>query len=97
MPAVGDVLDGAALLRWGQGCLHALERHRDEINALNVFPVADSDTGTNLFSTMRAAVRAAESSPPTGPAAATGQRPTRLWARPRQLWQVGAPNGIPAS
>ncbi|MET9488234.1 DAK2 domain-containing protein [Nocardia sp. NPDC006630] len=60
MPAVGDVLDGAALLRWGQGCLHALERHRDEINALNVFPVADSDTGTNLFSTMRAAVRAAE-------------------------------------
>ncbi|WP_405139232.1 DAK2 domain-containing protein [Nocardia sp. NBC_01388] len=61
MPAVGDVLDGAALLRWGQGCLHALERHRDEINALNVFPVADSDTGTNLFSTMRAAVRAAES------------------------------------
>ncbi|MRH91021.1 DAK2 domain-containing protein [Nocardia sp. SYP-A9097] len=60
MPRVGDVLDGAALLRWAQACLQALTRHRDEINSLNVFPVADSDTGTNLLSTMRAAVRAAE-------------------------------------
>lgn len=60
MPGVGDALDGSALLRWGQRCLDSLERHRDEINALNVFPVPDSDTGTNLLSTMRAAVRAAE-------------------------------------
>ncbi|WP_307817910.1 DAK2 domain-containing protein [Nocardia acididurans] len=54
------MLDGTALLRWGQLCLAGLEEHRDEINALNVFPVADADTGTNLLSTMRAAVRAAE-------------------------------------
>ncbi|MFF2551939.1 DAK2 domain-containing protein [Nocardia sp. NPDC058058] len=60
MPGVGDVLDGEALLRWGQACLSGLERHRDEINALNVFPVADSDTGTNLLATMRAAILAAE-------------------------------------
>ncbi|MEV6065604.1 DAK2 domain-containing protein [Nocardia sp. NPDC052001] len=60
MPGVGDVLDGEALLRWGQACLSGLERHRDEINALNVFPVADSDTGTNLLATMRAAIHAAE-------------------------------------
>ncbi|WP_067992116.1 DAK2 domain-containing protein [Nocardia pseudobrasiliensis] len=47
------------MARWGQLCLAGLERHRDEINALNVFPVADSDTGTNLLATMRAAVAAA--------------------------------------
>ncbi|WP_282784299.1 MULTISPECIES: DAK2 domain-containing protein [unclassified Nocardia] len=60
MPGEGDVFDGAALTRWGQRCLEGLERHRDEINALNVFPVADADTGNNLLTTMRAAVRAAE-------------------------------------
>ncbi|WP_246023892.1 DAK2 domain-containing protein [Nocardia yunnanensis] len=60
MPGVADALDGTALLRWGRAVLAALERHRDEINALNVFPVPDSDTGTNLLSTMRAAVRGAE-------------------------------------
>ncbi|UGT42048.1 DAK2 domain-containing protein [Nocardia yamanashiensis] len=60
MPGEGDVLDGPALLRWGQLSLAGLERHRDEINALNVFPVPDSDTGTNLLATMRAAVRSAE-------------------------------------
>ncbi|MFI6867231.1 DAK2 domain-containing protein [Nocardia sp. NPDC050406] len=60
MPGEGDVLDGAALTHWGQRCLAGLERHRDEINALNVFPVADADTGTNLLTTMRAAVRGVE-------------------------------------
>ncbi|GAB2548277.1 DAK2 domain-containing protein [Nocardia heshunensis] len=62
MPGVADALDGTALLRWGRSTLAALERHRDEINALNVFPVPDSDTGTNLLSTMRAAVHGAEES-----------------------------------
>ena len=32
-----------------------LERHRDAINALNVFPVPDGDTGTNMLLTMQAA------------------------------------------
>ncbi|MFE3194659.1 DAK2 domain-containing protein [Nocardia sp. NPDC059240] len=62
VPGVADALDGTALLSWGRSTLAALERHRDEINALNVFPVPDSDTGTNLLSTMRAAVRGAEES-----------------------------------
>ena len=35
-----------------------LEEHRDAINALNVFPVPDGDTGTNMTLTMRAATRA---------------------------------------
>lgn len=53
-------MDGTALLRWGRTCLAGLEHRREEINALNVFPVPDADTGTNLLATMRAAVRAGE-------------------------------------
>jgi DAK2 domain fusion protein YloV len=34
--------------------LEALEIHRDEINALNVFPVPDGDTGTNMLLTVQA-------------------------------------------
>ncbi|WP_225729839.1 MULTISPECIES: DAK2 domain-containing protein [unclassified Nocardia] len=52
-------MDGTALLRWGRACLTGLAERRAEINALNVFPVADADTGTNLLATMRAAVDAA--------------------------------------
>ncbi|MGW4534338.1 DAK2 domain-containing protein [Nocardia sp. NPDC004340] len=72
VPGVADALDGTALLNWGRHTLTALERHRDEINALNVFPVADSDTGTNLLSTMRAAVGGAEAAARSGAAAPTG-------------------------
>ncbi|MEU4313618.1 DAK2 domain-containing protein [Nocardia sp. NPDC024068] len=48
------------MLRWGHTCVAGLERRRAEIDALNVFPVPDSDTGTNLLSTMRAAVAEAD-------------------------------------
>jgi len=34
-----------------------LEEHRDSINALNVFPVPDGDTGSNMSATMKSAVR----------------------------------------
>lgn len=66
-------LGGAELLRWSRACVAALAERRAEIDALNVFPVADSDTGTNLLATMRAAVSeadgvaaAAPSTPPPG-------------------------------
>lgn len=36
--------------------LSALEAARDEIDALNVFPVPDGDTGTNMFLTMQSVV-----------------------------------------
>lgn len=76
MPGEGDVLDGTALLRWGQLSLAGLERHRDEINALNVFPVPDSDTGTNLLATMRAAVRSAEAAVAEEPGIETSVGPS---------------------
>ena len=34
-----------------------LEKHRDEINALNVFPVPDGDTGSNMSATDRKSTR----------------------------------------
>ena len=39
-----------------------LEEHREQINALNVFPVPDGDTGSNMSKTMQAAVQGIEKS-----------------------------------
>lgn len=50
------VLDGTALREWAHAAVGDLITHVDEINRLNVFPVADSDTGTNMLFTMRAAL-----------------------------------------
>jgi DAK2 domain fusion protein YloV len=47
--------------RWCDACVEALGAAREEIDALNVFPVPDSDTGTNLFLTLEAAASAARS------------------------------------
>lgn len=40
-----------------------LERHVETINALNVYPVPDGDTGTNMLLTMRAALAELNNSP----------------------------------
>ena len=54
-------LPGPALvLAWARASLTRLAAHRPELDGINVFPVADADTGTNLLLTMRAAVDAAE-------------------------------------
>jgi DAK2 domain fusion protein YloV len=50
-----DVLDAAAVRRWCALAVEALAAERAEIDALNVFPVADGDTGTNLYVTFEAA------------------------------------------
>ncbi|QGT99072.1 Dihydroxyacetone kinase [Candidatus Syntrophocurvum alkaliphilum] len=41
------------------GCIR-LEHNRDEIDLLNVFPVPDGDTGTNMYLTLLAAVKEGE-------------------------------------
>ena len=48
-------LDAPAVRRWSIAAADALAVHRVEINELNVFPVPDGDTGTNLALTLRAA------------------------------------------
>ena len=55
--------NGARLLAWAHRALSELERKRAEINELNVFPVPDGDTGSNMAHTMAAAVQAAEELP----------------------------------
>ncbi|WIM90113.1 DAK2 domain-containing protein [Candidatus Mycobacterium wuenschmannii] len=49
-------MDAAALRDWAHTAVGDLITHIDEINRLNVFPVADSDTGVNMLFTMRSAL-----------------------------------------
>ena len=45
----------AVVLRFVEVATDALAEAREEIDALNVYPVPDGDTGTNLYLTMAAA------------------------------------------
>ncbi|HEX6935633.1 MAG TPA: DAK2 domain-containing protein, partial [Actinomycetes bacterium] len=51
-----QVLDADAVLRWATVGRDALAAAREEIDELNVYPVPDGDTGTNLHLTVSAAV-----------------------------------------
>src|SRR4051795_490865 len=55
MAGSGRRLDASALRDWAHTAVGDLITHTDEINRLNVFPVPDADTGTNMLFTMRAA------------------------------------------
>jgi uncharacterized protein len=50
------LLDALTLRDWAHTAVSDLITHIDEINRLNVFPVADSDTGANMLFTMRSAL-----------------------------------------
>lgn len=52
-----SVFDGQDLKKAVVAGAAWLEEHREAINALNVFPVPDGDTGSNMSATMQAAVR----------------------------------------
>ncbi|MFG2462392.1 DAK2 domain-containing protein [Streptomyces sp. NPDC048523] len=52
--------DALAVRTWCGLALRALGRAREEIDAINVYPVADGDTGTNLYLTAESAVAAVE-------------------------------------
>lgn len=56
------VLDGQGIVTWAERAVERLGHCREEINNLNVFPVPDADTGTNMLHTMRAAVEYARRS-----------------------------------
>ena len=51
-------LDAQAARRWALATRSAFAAHRAEIDDLNVFPVPDGDTGTNLFITLDSALEA---------------------------------------
>ncbi|NEB12097.1 DAK2 domain-containing protein, partial [Streptomyces coelicoflavus] len=52
--------DALAVRTWCGLSLRALGRAREEIDAINVYPVADGDTGTNLYLTVESAFAAVE-------------------------------------
>jgi len=47
-----------AMKRWLGKAETTLGNHSDRLNAINIFPVPDGDTGTNLYLTVRAAAHA---------------------------------------
>ena len=55
--------DGQGLKRLFQASLQWLNQHTAVINSLNVFPVPDGDTGTNMFLTLQAACQEIENRP----------------------------------
>ena len=69
-------LDAPAVRRWSIVAADALVEHQAEIDELNVFPVPDGDTGTNLALTLRAASDALAAD-----ASATGSAALRVMAR----------------
>lgn len=53
-------LDAAAVRNWCALALEALGQEREAIDAINVYPIADGDTGTNLYLTVESAAQAVE-------------------------------------
>lgn len=69
MPSGGRAiaaLDGALLRLACNDASALLQRHAGVLNAINVFPVPDGDTGTNMHLTFRAAVDEMASAPEGG-------------------------------
>ena len=89
-PSLDRLLDASALRDWAHTAVSDLITHIDEINRLNVFPVADSDTGANMLFTMRSALAEANAgvgADPVRRASPGGGGPVgrRAERRPRQL------------
>jgi DAK2 domain fusion protein YloV len=63
-----EALNSDAVCRWARLAACTLNAHRAEIDHINVFPVADRDTGSNLAVTLQAAAEALEREPPTSAA-----------------------------
>jgi fatty acid kinase len=61
---VREVLDAGTVRRWCVAGLAGLRRCEHEINQLNVYPVPDGDTGTNLVRTLSAADEALRADDP---------------------------------
>ena len=57
-----EYIDGQLLKDMFIGAANFLEKNKEMLNSLNVFPVPDGDTGTNMSLTMQAAVRSIENS-----------------------------------
>jgi len=71
-----EVMDGVVVRRWCRLAADALGQTRAAIDALNVYPVPDADTGTNLYRTLLSAAQAVDELPPA--------------ATPAEVWHAAA-------
>jgi len=78
-----EAMDGDAVRHWCRLAADALTQTRAAIDMLNVFPVPDADTGTNLQLTLMSAADAAEAVP-------AGSRPGDIWQAAAQGALLGA-------
>jgi DAK2 domain fusion protein YloV len=94
-----ETLDAAAVRRWCGGGLAALRAHQHEIDELNVYPVPDGDTGTNLVLTMAAAQEALEhclAEPSDAPPALPSDAPSALPSDAPSALPSDAPSALPS-
>ena len=57
--------NGQQLLKLAHAGMLWLDHNQEKVNALNVFPVPDGDTGTNMLLTMRSAYKQVQNSTTT--------------------------------
>src|SRR5512144_2134821 len=57
---VRKACNGNGLLEAFRAAVANLEAHVEEVNSLNVYPVPDGDTGSNMLATVKAALEEAE-------------------------------------
>lgn len=58
---MAENLDGPLIVQWARRAAKGLREKQSEINSLNVFPIPDSDTGSNMAHTMTEACESSES------------------------------------
>ncbi|MFF3764893.1 DAK2 domain-containing protein [Streptomyces sp. NPDC001922] len=68
-------LDATTVRTWCELALEELGQAREGLDAINVYPVADGDTGTNLYLTVESAARAVDAVFATGDTAPDGTGP----------------------
>ena len=73
-------LDGAALVQVVSTFRDALRAHQEELNRLNVYPVPDGDTGTNMALTLESVCNGARLGRPGWTRSARRSRTARSWA-----------------
>ncbi|MGR3935712.1 DAK2 domain-containing protein [Streptomyces sp. BRA346] len=73
---VPHTLDADAVRIWCGLALDALGRAREDIDAINVYPVADGDTGTNLYLTVESAAQAVDAAFDGHPSSPGAARPS---------------------
>ena len=72
-------LSGGDLRQAFVAATQSLERYRDAINALNVFPVPDGDTGTNMLLTIRSALEQCPGDEATAAQVSSGLAEGAFW------------------